>query len=278
MQNFFPLVCHSQPYDWGQSGSDSLVYQLSQKAGLIKEENSTKPYAELWMGDHPSLPSFIKLPNGEQASLRDSIAENPEKFLGKAYSRFGKKRLPFLFKVLSVKKTLSLQIHPNKEIAKELNQRYPEIYKDDNHKPEISIALSEFEALCNFRPYEEIVGVFEEIEIFREILSKEVIDKFLTCILEERKNSLQEILKEFFQKDPTEIKEIIINLVDQTAAKQEKTPRDHLVLKLHKQFPFDIGVLLSFLFNYVVIQPGEAFVMDPCEPHAYIRGNCLEGN
>jgi len=278
MQNFFPLVSHSQPYEWGQIGSDSLVYQLSREAGLITGDNSSKPFAELWMGDHPSLPSYVKFPNGEQTSLHDSITENPERFLGKAYSHFGKKRLPFLFKVLSVRKTLSLQIHPSKEIAKELNQRYPEVYKDDNHKPEISIALSEFEALCNFRPYEEIVQAFEEVEVLRELLGNEVIDKFVNCTQEERRNCLENIMREFFQKDQTQIKDTISKLVAQIAEKQDKGPRDNLVLKLNEQFPYDIGVLLSYFLNYLTIQPGEAFVMDPCEPHAYIHGNCLEGN
>lgn len=37
-----------------------------------------------------------------------------------------------------------------------LHTNYPDIYKDPNHKPEIAIALTPFEALCGFRPVEEI--------------------------------------------------------------------------------------------------------------------------
>lgn len=279
MQNFFPLVYQAQNYDWGKIGTDSLVYQLSQKAGIINEQNPTKPFAELWMGDHPSLSSFITYPNGDKVRLQDAIVENPERFLGKAYAQFqNKKRLPFLFKVLSVEKVLSLQIHPSKEIAKKLYETKPDVYKDDNHKPEISIALSEFEALCNFRPYEELNETFKDNEILRTFIGEEIVANFQQCAPEERSKALRQIMESFFQKEKEQVQEAITKLISQVSAKENKTPRDKLVLKLQTQFPFDIGVLMSYLLNYLIIQPGQAFIMDPCEPHAYIYGNCLEGN
>ena len=60
--------------------------------------------------------------------------------------------LPFLFKLLSVDTSLSIQAHPDKELAEKLHARAPEIYKDPNHKPEMAIALSPFEACCGFAP------------------------------------------------------------------------------------------------------------------------------
>ena len=44
-------------------------------------------------------------------------------------------QLQFLFKVLSIKKCLSIQVHPNKEEAITLNSKYSQIYVDDNDKP-----------------------------------------------------------------------------------------------------------------------------------------------
>lgn len=55
--------------------------------------------------------------------------------------------LPFLFKVLSVRKALSIQAHPDVALARELHATKPELYKDPNHKPEMTIALTRFEAL-----------------------------------------------------------------------------------------------------------------------------------
>ena len=35
------------------------------------------------------------------------------------------------------------------------------MYKDANHKPEMAIALTDFQALCGFRPVQEIAKFIE---------------------------------------------------------------------------------------------------------------------
>mmetsp|Transcript_13813 Transcript_13813/g.45125 ORF Transcript_13813/g.45125 Transcript_13813/m.45125 type:complete len:458 (+) Transcript_13813:741-2114(+) len=80
--------------------------------------------------------------------------------------------LPFLLKVLSVRTALSIQAHPNKKLAEQLHNEKPSYYKDDNHKPEMTIAVTPFEALCSFqkinavlqhlRACPELVGVVGE--------------------------------------------------------------------------------------------------------------------
>jgi mannose-6-phosphate isomerase len=49
-----------------------------------------------------------------------------------------------------------LQSHPDKTLAAQLFARDPTNYKDANHKPEMVIALTPFEAMCGFRPVAEI--------------------------------------------------------------------------------------------------------------------------
>lgn len=46
-------------------------------------------------------------------------------------------------------------------LAEKLHCKHPDIYKDPNHKPELAIALTPFEALCGFRPIEEIKHFLE---------------------------------------------------------------------------------------------------------------------
>jgi mannose-6-phosphate isomerase class I len=65
--------------------------------------------------------------------------------------------LPYLFKVLSVRKALSIQAHPDLKLARELHAKFPQIYKDANHKPEMTIALTHFEALCVALPSRQAV-------------------------------------------------------------------------------------------------------------------------
>ena len=60
--------------------------------------------------------------------------------------------MPFLFKILSVRTALSIQAHPDKVLAAKLHRESPDHYKDDNHKPEMAVAITPFEALCSFQP------------------------------------------------------------------------------------------------------------------------------
>jgi mannose-6-phosphate isomerase class I len=46
--------------------------------------------------------------------------------------------------------------HPDKMLAKILHERDPEHYPDANHKPEMAIALTKFEALNGFRSINQI--------------------------------------------------------------------------------------------------------------------------
>lgn len=52
--------------------------------------------------------------------------------------------------MLSVGKALSIQAHPDKELARMLHKLHPDVYKDGNHKPEMALAMTDFEALCGF--------------------------------------------------------------------------------------------------------------------------------
>lgn len=47
-------------------------------------------------------------------------------------------------------KALSIQAHPDRDLAAVLHEQHPDVYKDGNHKPEMALALTEFGALCGF--------------------------------------------------------------------------------------------------------------------------------
>lgn len=48
-----------------------------------------------------------------------------------------------------------------------MHQAQPDIYKDENHKPELAVALTQFEALCGFRPISEIKHYLKTIPELR---------------------------------------------------------------------------------------------------------------
>jgi mannose-6-phosphate isomerase len=151
-------------------GLDSLVGQyVNAKQEDAKEDYENTHYAELWMGTHPSSPCMVKvgenikdflseefyvLHNGKMVDLNEVIDAHKETFLNERITNMdfvsGSGALPFLFKILSVSTSLSIQAHPHKELAQLLHADYPDIYKDANHKPEMIIALTDYEALCSF--------------------------------------------------------------------------------------------------------------------------------
>ena len=70
------LSCSTQQYDWGKRGDDSVVGQLLKKADSTITLNG--PYAELWMGTHPSGPSKVK----ESQELLSVYLKNKDHLIG----------------------------------------------------------------------------------------------------------------------------------------------------------------------------------------------------
>ena len=81
-------------------------------------------HIQLWMGTHPSLPSKDLQ---TQRTLLDMVQENQALVSSEISKRYGG-RLPFLFKVLSIRKALSIQAHPNKRLAEQLHAKDPKNY------------------------------------------------------------------------------------------------------------------------------------------------------
>lgn len=77
------------------------------------------------MGTHPSLPSKL-IPSNE--TLSSHLSSHPELLGDKVRAKYGDD-LPYLFKVLAIRKALSIQAHPDKELARRLHKERPDVYK-----------------------------------------------------------------------------------------------------------------------------------------------------
>ncbi|XP_055699211.1 mannose-6-phosphate isomerase [Phlebotomus papatasi] len=257
-------------YHWGKKGPDSLVYQLAVLNSLPDQKLDEKcAYAELWMGNHVVDPSLVK---DTRQTLGEYLSSQPKEVIGDT------KDLQFLLKVLSIETALSIQVHPNKKEAEELHNFFPEVYKDDNHKPEMAIALSPFLALCGFRPIEEIFGFVKRFSSLSDLLGHENIYKLEGDI---GKTGQSEGLKACFET-LMESSAADINKCLEEAKKQLEASlnSDDVLLKtfhtLLRDFPGDVGVLCVFFFHIVELKPGEAMFISANEPHAYISGDCIE--
>lgn len=142
----FKILPTTQGYDWGKKGRNSTVAQLAQAYQTQIAEDS--PYAEvlslstliiqsqyltwqLWMGTHPKSPSRLLITD---VTLSSYLASHPDLIGKSVLQKFnddgaGQGNLPFLFKVLSIEKALSIQSHPDKKAAEVLHQTQPDIYK-----------------------------------------------------------------------------------------------------------------------------------------------------
>jgi mannose-6-phosphate isomerase len=82
------------------------------------------------MGTHPKLPSKEL---DTQRSLLDLVQEN-QALLSSDIAEKYENKLPFLFKVLSINKALSIQAHPNKKLAEQLHSKDPDNYPGRLHQ------------------------------------------------------------------------------------------------------------------------------------------------
>jgi mannose-6-phosphate isomerase len=268
----FRLLGKVQNYDWGGYTFIPNLIGISPEPGV--------PYAEYWMGAHEKAPSQILQSDGTIVSLNDILKRQPEKLLGKYVAQvYG--RLPFLFKVLDVREMLSIQVHPTKSAAEAGFVRENEMgipldspsrnYKDDNHKPEIQFALSDFWLLQGFLPKNQLC----------EVLS--TIPEFLAL-----KNIFLEYgylgLYKYVMEMPQGVVNAMLNplvgriLPKYISGELEKSSPDYWAAKAvgEKREVLDRGIFSIYFFNLVKLKPGQASFQDAGIPHALLQGQCLE--
>ncbi|KAF8134625.1 RmlC-like cupin domain-containing protein [Boletus edulis] len=258
-----------QKYDWGKVGNQSKVAQLAAGADIpgFVLDNSAR-YAELWMGTHVKSPSGVV---GSSSSLPDILAANPHLIGSEVSHKFPTSRgnLPFLFKVLSINKALSIQTHPDKKTAEQLHASQPSVYTDDNHKPEMAIALTDFRGLCGFLPIPDIKTHLRNMPELRALVSEPPRGP-------EEREQLQTLFTALMQADPDAVKAQLSRLTARYRTENEPSDIKDLVLGLNEQYPGDVGVFCPFMLNYVKLETGQAIFLGAGEPHAYISGDIME--
>jgi mannose-6-phosphate isomerase len=238
------------------------------------------------MGTHPSMPSKDV---DTQRSLLNLVSEH-ETLMGKAVSQKYKNNLPFLVKVLSISKALSIQAHPNKKLAEQLHSKDPKNYPDDNHKPEMTIAITPFEGLCGFRPLNEIAHFLGTIPPLRALVgeaqSKSLESTAAAADSDQvtSKSSLRAAFTALLKSDRDEVRKQSKSLVALAESQSiapgpsVNTPTElcELVTRCHAQFPHDIGLFVLFFLNYVKLSPGQAMYLKADDIHAYLSGDIVE--
>lgn len=260
-----------QDYPWGSKTDITELFSIANP--------NNQHQAEIWMGAHANGCSKVA-DSGEL--LSDVINSDPTSILGEyTQHRFG--NLPYLFKVLSAEKPLSIQVHPRlsrarEGFARENEQGIPvnapnRNYRDDNHKPELVYALTFYQAMNGFRPLQEIIALFEEaqiatlnteLEALKATPNEFGLQVFFTAVMNLQGERKQSALVELQQSNTRRPK---------TAMAREAFT---MVGAFRKEYADDIGLFSPLMLNVVELAPGEAMFLHAETPHAYVKGTGLE--
>ncbi len=266
-----------QHYAWGGRGKEAFIPRF-----LDIEPQADKPYAELWIGAHPKAPSKIKL-NESYFSLDKLISQYPYEILGKHITQKFSGKLPFLFKVLSAAQALSIQAHPNKDQAQALHQRDSDHYPDDNHKPEIAIALDSLTALVGFKSFDDIINTVKKYPEISAFIGGDIFDKLKRLSrgsYDEQRDALRFMYSTLMQRSITCEKELTqsIDRLEKrlTGSSNTLSEKEHLFLNLNKIYKSDAGLFSIFLLNMIHLKEGQGVFLKAGIPHAYLKGNIVE--
>lgn len=201
-------------YDWGMPVDRSI-------ASLFTPDNHHEKIAELWWG-HPHV------------VVKDSLETIA---------------IPYLLKLLFVEKPLSLQVHPT---AEQIHQ-YPSSFMDPLPKPEVIIALTDFEALCGFLSPEQVKNRISSIPL---LASYPVFQSLFEDVL-----NLDQLLAS----------------TQEYAIQFSTEPHCRIFLSLLALYPSgDPAVLCPFYMNHVSLKRGQALVIPASQPHCYLSGQGVE--
>ncbi len=246
-------------YAWG---STTLLAELEGR------EPSVGPEAELWFGDHPGSP----------ARLEDDLTLDAW-LQGSAGSLGVPERLPYLLKLLAAASPLSIQAHPSKQQAEEGFAREEaagiprdapsRTYRDDNHKPELIVAVSAaFTALAGLRPIEQTRRLFDGLGGAGAPVAERLAGTDAAA-------ALRETIAWLLSGDAgAEVDALIAALGG--ADSDEFDAELVIARRIAAAYPGDPGVVVALLMNLVVLGRGEGLFVPAGVLHAYLEGLGVE--
>src|SRR5580704_12785356 len=265
-----------RPYAWG---SRTAIAELQGRP-----VPAAGPEAELWMGAHPSAPSGVAR---DPATLDAVIAAAPDRELGPQCAATFGGRLPFLLKVLSADKALSIQVHPTRAQAEAGYQAEnrrglapgdpARNYVDDWPKPELLYALTPFEVVAGLRTPADAADLLRALAVdqlgplageLSAATSEQAMAGGLASVLEWPEPSRAGL-----------VAEVVAACSKLAASGSEASPYADAcaaAVRVAADHPGDLGIVALLLMRHVVLQPGQAVFMPAGGLHAYLRGTGIE--
>ncbi len=213
-----------QHYAWGDR---EFIPRLLGVAG------KGQPWAELWLGTHPNGPTML-----DDGTPLEALS-GP---------------LTYLLKVLSAAEPLSLQVHPTAQQAEAGHAAG--VFGDPHAKPELLVALTEFEALCGVRPTDatlDLLGRLGATELARRV----------------EEDGPGAAIRGLYRGDIDPAPVV-------AACAGADGPEAAWACRLAERYPGDASVAVTLLLNHVVLQPGQALHLTAGNLHGYLQGSGIE--
>ncbi|GAA1807980.1 mannose-6-phosphate isomerase, class I [Nesterenkonia flava] len=262
-------------YAWGSTTAFSELFDWAP---------SPSPRAEIWMGAHPTAPSKVLLSDDDAAVDLETLLDG---------------ELPFLLKILAAERPLSIQAHPTKEHAEAgfaaenaagLAADAPERnYVDANHKPELIVAITEFSALCGFRPHAQAHADLTALRgpLVPHPRALDFLDQLLQHIREEDyAAALDWTLTTAAEDAATAARLLAEHLAGEADQEPETVTTTGIAVvsgtlpdtlaRITEFFPGDPGLFVALMLNRVDLAPGEALFLPAGNLHAYLAGVGVE--
>lgn len=175
-----------------------------------------------------------------------------------------------------------------------------EVCVDDNHKPEMTIAITPFEGLCGFRPLNELSHFLASVPSLSNLVDEDNAKAFTITVsgheddtspeqVEKNKKALQKVFTALMTSEATSVASAAKELVTSAEKDGERfaggggpsnTGKElaELVVRLNGQFEGDIGLFVLFFCNYVKLEVGEAMFLKADDIHAYLSGGKSHSN
>lgn len=239
-------------YAWGSDGRISALFG----------QRSSAREAELWLGTHEGSPARVA--DGRTLGVVLDEAEVPHP--------------PFLLKVLAAGSPLSLQAHPTAEQAEAGYERENAAgipldaphrsYRDPFAKPEIIVAVTEFEALCGLR------SIAQAQQLLRAVTA---VDAGAEPLLERLDTSMESAVAWLLSGDDAVAGVVAAVTGAVTILSREDAGAGDTVRRLAEHYPGDPGIVVGgLLMNRVTLAPDEALFLPAGNLHAYLEGVGIE--
>jgi mannose-6-phosphate isomerase len=156
-------------------------------------------------------------------------------------------------------------------MASKLHARNPDQFTDPNHKPEIALALGDFEAFCGFKPLKDIQRLLQlpPLQAFLPQVKKPDFDD----------ETLKHVVKAMLEASEDAVRKTSDALM--ALPKDQFGPDSYIpemIPRLAEQYDkADNGTLVALVtMNYLQLKEGDSIYIPADGIHAYLSGNIIE--